>query len=223
MSNPRITLNPLDPMRLLNYLPEQEAIMLDEILRDISMATLKLNECRENIVGAKLARTEKTVVEGLQQTRAVRQTVHETKYQVDKLSIATQKSHEHLSAQMSEVQSTGHDLRTGMLSVQDSVLKNGQDVRAGVQGVDEQVQNLTKVVETLRDEVRAKRDIALQSGNADLDALIQTGIYRIVIEHKYIQGEDLEIPIDIPRHSFYVGVLTLTVRRLPSQTPSQPT
>ncbi|KAL2760258.1 hypothetical protein ACRALDRAFT_2024281 [Sodiomyces alcalophilus JCM 7366] len=181
----------LDPMRILNHLPTREAVLIDEILHDISIATLKLSQCRENIVDAKLVRTEKTVVEGLQQTKAIRQTVHATKYQLDKMGMAAQESHEQLTTQISEVQTTGHDIRSGMLSVRDTVVQHSEDVRAGVQGVDQQVQTLTKVVETLREEVRAKRDIAIQSGNAELDALIQTGIYRIVIEHKYVQGEEL--------------------------------
>ncbi|ROT43064.1 hypothetical protein SODALDRAFT_327229 [Sodiomyces alkalinus F11] len=177
----------LDPRRLLNNLPEREAVMLDEVLQEISVATCKLSQCRENIVDVKLVRTEQTVVEGLQQTKAVRQTVHATKNQLDKMGVAAQKSHEHLTAQISEVQTTGRDVQSGMLTVRDTVVKHSEDVRAGVQGVDQQVQTLTKVVETLREEVRAKRDVAIQSGNPDLDALIQTGIYRIVIEHKYVQ------------------------------------
>jgi hypothetical protein len=186
--------------RLYKQIPSQEDKNIDGILKQVTGASQNLKSCTEDIVSKKIAETHQSTTENLRETKAIRQTSNSTHVRVGNISKDlkvigenVQSQHEEIKAQFEQVeekvQTKGEEVKIQMAQVEENIDAKGAEVKVEIAQVGKSIEVLGDKVAQLKEEIREARNATTQNINPKFAAEIQTGIYYIVVERIYIQGQ----------------------------------
>lgn len=163
-------------------------------------ASQNLKSCTEDIIGKKIAETHQNTTENLRETKAVRQTSNSTHVRVGNISEDLKVVRENVQVQRKEIkvqfeqveeklQANGKEVKIQIAQVEENIDAKGEEVKVEIAQIGKSVQFLGDKVAQLKEEIREARNVTTQNINPKFAAEIQTGIYYIVVERIYIQGE----------------------------------
>lgn len=150
-----------------------------------------LKNCLDNILHKKVAAIDQNVVENMRETKAIRQTAVGTHVRVGNVSkdltvvghnlqAHREESKVHLDEVESKVESTAMD-------VKDHVTRNINDKGEQLQTAIEK--KIDDRLDELKKQFEMSQNMVVETVNTNHATTIQTGIYYIVLEKVYYQGE----------------------------------